>query len=350
MLLVAAGLTTQHANPRGSSRRVSLTWAAPFAEHFTVYLANRRPVLPTGTSMSDLAADYATAIEHDIGGPVLLHGTSTGGSIALQLAVDRPELVRRLVLAAAACRLSPRGRTVMAEVARLTEAGDVRAATAAMVAAGTPPRLRLLTRPAGWVMGQFTAADQSDMLITIAAEDELDAEPRPVPRHGAHPRARRDRRRLLHPRPLRTDRRRHPPGPCRRVGGEVARGRGRRKGPGGRRAGVPPGRLSAPAGWAGCSPASRSYDDCVRSTSSRRVRSRVESASGGIVPMPAVAPYVAATTAVRDRASLAWHLAGHRLAVSFVDGSVSLTLTLGGPRRRCAAAGSTAPTHRPSWG
>ena len=38
-------------------------------------------------------------------------------------------------------------------------------------------RLRLLTRPAGWVIGQFTPRDQRDMLVTIAAEDELDLEP-----------------------------------------------------------------------------------------------------------------------------------------------------------------------------
>jgi pimeloyl-ACP methyl ester carboxylesterase len=178
VLLVAAGLTTEHAAPKGTARRASLAWAAPFAEHFTVYLVNRRPGLPLGTSMSDLAADYASVIEDDLGEPALLHGTSTGGSVALQLAVDRPALVRRLVVAAAACRLSPRGRSVMAEVARLTEVGDTRAATAAMVAAGTPPRLRLLTRPAGWVMGQFTAAkDQSDMLVVIAAEDVFDTEP-----------------------------------------------------------------------------------------------------------------------------------------------------------------------------
>ena len=176
-LLVAAGLTTEHANPKGTARRFSLAWAAPFAEHFTVYLANRRPGLVTGTSMHELADDYATAIEVDIGEPVLVHGTSTGGSVALQLAVDRPELVRRLVLAAAACRLSPEGRSVMKGVARLTAEGDTRAATAAMAVAGMPPRLRLVARPAGWVMGQFTAADQSDMLVTIAAEDEFDAEP-----------------------------------------------------------------------------------------------------------------------------------------------------------------------------
>lgn len=66
----------------------------------------------------------------------------------------------------------------MAEVARLTAAGDTGAATATIVAAATPPRLRPLTRPAGWVMGRLARSDPRDMLVTIAAEDELDVEPR----------------------------------------------------------------------------------------------------------------------------------------------------------------------------
>ena len=44
-LVVASGLTTEHANPTGVRRRMTLAWAAPFAEHFTVYVVNRRPGL-----------------------------------------------------------------------------------------------------------------------------------------------------------------------------------------------------------------------------------------------------------------------------------------------------------------
>jgi len=175
-LLVASGLSTEHANPSGTWRRMAVSWARPFAEHFTVYIVNRRPGLAPGTTMSDIAADYAGAIEHDIGRPVAVHGTSTGGSVALQLAVDRPELVQRMVLAAAACRLSSHGRQVMTEVADLTRQGDKRRATARMVAAGTPRRWAVLARRAGWVMGGFTPDNQDDMLVTIAAEDSFDVE------------------------------------------------------------------------------------------------------------------------------------------------------------------------------
>lgn len=174
-LLVASGLTPEHANPTGMTRRFSLSWAAPFAEHFTVYLCNRRPGLEPGTTVADVAADYATGIEQDIGEPVLLHGTSTGGSVALQLAIDRPDLVRRMVVAAAACRLSARGREIQAEVARAAERGDRRGALASLSAALVPAPLAPLARGIGWLAGgSFTTTP--DMLAMIAAEDDFDVE------------------------------------------------------------------------------------------------------------------------------------------------------------------------------
>ncbi|MGH3481206.1 MAG: alpha/beta fold hydrolase [Nocardioidaceae bacterium] len=177
-LVMASGLSAKHANPTGVWRRMSLSWAAPFAEHFTVYLVNRKPGLAPGATLADIAADYAGAIEHDIGQPVLLHGTSTGGSVALQLAIDRPELIQRMVLAAAACRLSPHGRDVMAQVVRLTKEGDNRKVAALLLGEQAPRPLAFAARGLGWVAGGiFAVDDPSDMLITIAAEDSFDAEP-----------------------------------------------------------------------------------------------------------------------------------------------------------------------------
>jgi pimeloyl-ACP methyl ester carboxylesterase len=177
-LVVAPGLSPEHANPTGAWRRISLSWATPFAEHFTVYLVNRKVGLAPGATLADIAADYAGAIEHDIGEPVMLHGTSTGGSVALQLAIDHPALVRRMVLTAAACRLSPHGRQMQAEVARLTKEGDERRASAVLTGELAPRPLAYPARGLGWLMGGvFAATDPSDMLITIAAEDSFDAEP-----------------------------------------------------------------------------------------------------------------------------------------------------------------------------
>jgi hypothetical protein len=62
---------------------------APLAARFTLYSVNLKRGRRLGESMSDIAGHLADAIEHDIGEPVLLSGTSSGGSVALQLAIDR---------------------------------------------------------------------------------------------------------------------------------------------------------------------------------------------------------------------------------------------------------------------
>lgn len=175
---MASGLSPEHANPTGAWRRMDVSGAAPFANHFTVYLVNRKVGLAPGSTMADIAGDYARAIENDIGQPVMLHGTSTGGSVALQLAIDHPQLVQRLVLAPAACRLSPQGRQAQAELARLTKKGEIRRGWALMMDMLAANYLRYPARGLGWLAGSsFAVDDPSDMLITIEAEDAFDAEP-----------------------------------------------------------------------------------------------------------------------------------------------------------------------------
>lgn len=176
-LVVASSLSPRHANPTGVRRRMTLAWATPFAEHFTVYLVNRRPGLAPGTTIADLAADYAGAIEHDLGGPVMVHGTSSGGTIGLQLAIDRPELVKRMVVSAAACRLTPEAQAEQAEILRLARDGHGRQATARLLASATSGGAAQFARAVGWVAGDLTAEDYADMVVTLAAEEDYDAEP-----------------------------------------------------------------------------------------------------------------------------------------------------------------------------
>ena len=174
-LLVASGLTGEHVNPTGMRRRMALAWTVPFAEHFTVYLVNRRAGLELGVTVADLADDYAGAIERDIGGPVYVHGTSTGGSVALQLAIDHPALVQRMVVAAAACRLSRQGQQVQAEVVRLLRAGDRRRAAALLFGTLAPGPLVYPARGVGWLAANRVEAGP-DMLATLVAEETFDAE------------------------------------------------------------------------------------------------------------------------------------------------------------------------------
>ncbi len=176
-LVMAAGGAAEHANPAGFMRRFILSAAAPFTAHFTVYVTSRKPGLAPRCTMADIAADFARAIEDDIGEPVAFHGTSAGGTVGLQLAIGYPRLVRRLVLVAAACRLSPSGRQLLNQVARLVKAGDPRAASALVARALAPKPLRYPASALFWLANPLAADNPADMLITNAAAVAFDAEP-----------------------------------------------------------------------------------------------------------------------------------------------------------------------------
>lgn len=178
-LVVLSGLSAEHANPTGLARWLELQTLKPMARHFTVYAVNRKPGLPAGSTIGDLAGHYAEAIAREFPGPVCIEGISTGGSIAQQLAIDHPHLVRRLVLAATACRLSPHGREVQRRFAQLTSDGRPRRAYAALgpTLAATATGGRAFAALM-WLLGASQGAeDPSDMLVTVAAEDVFDASP-----------------------------------------------------------------------------------------------------------------------------------------------------------------------------
>src|ERR687893_2580790 len=139
-LVVFPGLGMSNANPAGLQRWGELRLLAPLARAFTVHRVGRPVGLEPGTTMEDLANGYAGALGDEFGGPVDVLGISTGGSLALQLAADRPDLVRRLVVAGAACRLSEQGREFQRQTARLAAAGDRRGISRMQAAdvAGSP--------------------------------------------------------------------------------------------------------------------------------------------------------------------------------------------------------------------
>jgi pimeloyl-ACP methyl ester carboxylesterase len=176
-VLVLPGLTADHTLPTGIDRTFELHTLRPLATRFTTHWVNRRPGLAPGTTIADMAADYAAAIETDIGEPVHLHGTSTGGAVAVQLAIDHPGLVDRLVLVATACRLSDQGREVQRSALEALRRGDRRAlwriltrASAASSAVGN------LLGGLVWLFGPAMGPDDpGDMIVTLEAEDLFDA-------------------------------------------------------------------------------------------------------------------------------------------------------------------------------
>ena len=80
-----------------------------FAQKYLVLLPDQRGTgkstrAKEGYSTEQLAADMASMLDHLALGPVHVIGSSTGGAIAQHLALERPELVRSLVLSSTFAR------------------------------------------------------------------------------------------------------------------------------------------------------------------------------------------------------------------------------------------------------
>lgn len=175
-LVVIPGLDGGIGKPAGISRRISELEIARLAIKARVWRIGRRPGLPASTSISDVAEVYANMIRSTFTEPVDVLGVSTGGSIALQLAAEHPELVRRLVLISAAHRLGDHGRRTQRAVAQLLKEGRPRRAAALLlsnVAVSIPSRAILAML--GWLApGLVIGPYRDDLRVLLDAEDSFD--------------------------------------------------------------------------------------------------------------------------------------------------------------------------------
>lgn len=97
-----------------------------FAKEYTVYLFDRRPVVYDGITVRDMAADIASAMDALCLRNADVFGTSQGGMIAQYLAIDRPDLVRRLVLAVTLSRNNDTVKQVVGDWIEMAERGDMK--------------------------------------------------------------------------------------------------------------------------------------------------------------------------------------------------------------------------------
>jgi pimeloyl-ACP methyl ester carboxylesterase len=155
-----------------------MTFGYGFLEkEYTVYAVLRKPGLPQGYTLKDMADDYAAMIYQEFGGPVDVVGVSTGGSLAQHFAADHPNLLRRLVIHSSAHTLGEAGKQVQLEIGRLARLGQVRQAWHAMIDFVLPCTglWKLLSPPLTWTAAQLLSlggtSDLSDLVITIEAED-----------------------------------------------------------------------------------------------------------------------------------------------------------------------------------
>lgn len=112
----------------------------------TVHLIHRPVHPPSGMTIATLAGWHATGLRARFGEPVDLMGISGGGVTALQLALDDPGTVRRLVLCIAASRVGGNGLRDLMRMMELEGEGRSAARIGSCLIAHGP--LRMLLRAA----------------------------------------------------------------------------------------------------------------------------------------------------------------------------------------------------------
>jgi pimeloyl-ACP methyl ester carboxylesterase len=172
-LVAIPGLTQNYEPTVGVERMLVAQMLMPLAARHRVLRLTPSPGLDPNASMADIARDYADALRLEFPGPVDVMGTATGGSIALQLAADHPDVVQRLIVVCAAYALGPNGKKVQRRVAEEVLAGRPRQAGREMFSAvGSRTTTRRLAAGMGWLMGPLMFGTPSpDLITTIRAED-----------------------------------------------------------------------------------------------------------------------------------------------------------------------------------
>lgn len=121
-----------------------------------------------GLTLHDYARDVAAVIEHQCAGPAVVLGHAFGQWVARTLAADRPDLVRGVVLAAAAARSSrPELRDALSKCVdqSLSEAERRAALRFAFFAPGHEP-------PDDWLSGWHMEASKSQRAASAATPHE----------------------------------------------------------------------------------------------------------------------------------------------------------------------------------
>ena len=171
--VIFQGLFFENKPITGIGARYALGMYRFMEPDYSLYLVTRRPGLPQGYSLQDMADDYAVMIRQEFGGPVDVIGISTGGSIVQHFAADHPELVRRLVIHSSAYKLCEEARQLQMRVAHLARQRKWRQAYAELFSLALPPvGLNRVMLPLGaFLMSLSPPKDPSDLIVTIEAED-----------------------------------------------------------------------------------------------------------------------------------------------------------------------------------
>ena len=137
---------------------------------YTIFLVGQKPNLPHGSTLADMAEDYAGLIVEEFGGQVdLVVGDSGGGMVAFCLAAQHPDLFARIAIVVAGYTLDEAYEAANLESARLNSAGRRTDAAAVMVDFMFPGlRPPFVARLLASVMGRVILSAGSDDLVVGA--------------------------------------------------------------------------------------------------------------------------------------------------------------------------------------
>ena len=122
-LIMIQGLNT--GGIKGAALSLAYTYRI-FTKAYTVYLFDRRPDVQEGITVKDLASDIAEAMDTMGITQTDVFGVSQGGMIAQYLAIDRPDLVNKLVLAVTLSRNNETVENVIQNWITMTQQGAMK--------------------------------------------------------------------------------------------------------------------------------------------------------------------------------------------------------------------------------
>ena len=120
-MVILPGLSVQ--SVMGSADAVAQAYDA-LAQDYTIYLFDRRETLPDVYSVEEMARDTAEAMKALGLKDTYLFGASQGGMMALVIAIEYPELVKKLVLGSTSAHVLPEQFRSIERWIALAEAND----------------------------------------------------------------------------------------------------------------------------------------------------------------------------------------------------------------------------------
>ena len=121
VLVILPGLSVQ--SVMGAAEAVAEAYQT-LTDDYTIYLFDRRKELPETYSVKQMAQDTAEALRITGLNRVNFFGASQGGMIAMEIAANHPELVKKLVLGSTTSRVTDEQYQTIAKWIQLAEHGE----------------------------------------------------------------------------------------------------------------------------------------------------------------------------------------------------------------------------------